>query len=202
MTTEQTWLAHDDACARAEAMYLDPDTGFMVFTELGLRARERCCGSGCRHCPFHHEGVAVEQRGQRIQRAALLYGALEEHLAYDVLCWSGGEASYMCWQTLHRVATRPIVFITAFDARQRNLPGQQVNIRDVIGQANALGVPLIGVPVHAGRDATSQLEEGLNLIPKRVRVISGDISANNGIAINPFFALASSLEEPSRNDKP
>ncbi|MFT5394003.1 MAG: hypothetical protein ACI8PT_004209 [Gammaproteobacteria bacterium] len=202
MTTEKTWLAHDDACARSEAMYLDPDTGFMVFTELGLRARERCCGSGCRHCPFHHEGVALQQRGQRIQRAALLCGALEEHLPYDVLCWSGGKASYICWQTLNRVATRPIVLITAFDAQQRHLPTQQIHIRDVIGQANALGVPLVGVPIHAGRAENSQLEEGLNLIPKRVRLVSGDINANADVATNPFCTLVSWLGEPHSMTRP
>jgi hypothetical protein len=202
VTTEKTWLAHDDACARSEAMYLDPDTGFMVFTELGLRARERCCGSGCRHCPFHHEGVALQQRGQRIQRAALLCGALEEHLPYDVLCWSGGKASYICWQTLNRVATRPIVLITAFDAQQRHLPTQQIHIRDVIGQANALGVPLVGVPIHAGRAENSQLEEGLNLIPKRVRLVSGDINANADVATNPFCTLVSWLGEPHSMTRP
>jgi hypothetical protein len=202
VTTEQTWLAHGDACARSEAMYLDPDTGFMVFTELGLRARERCCGSGCRHCPFHHEGVALEQRGQRIQRAALLCGQLEEHLPYDVLCWSGGKASYICWQILNRAATRPIVLITAFDAQQRILPTQQIHIRDVIGQANALGIPLVGVPIHAGRVANSQLEEGLNLIPKRIRLVSGGISANADVATNPFCTLASSLENPHSMTRP
>lgn len=32
--------------------YLDPDTGFQVFTEEYHRRRGHCCHSGCRHCPW------------------------------------------------------------------------------------------------------------------------------------------------------
>jgi hypothetical protein len=44
--------AHDRAVEAGEEGYVDPSTGFFVFTELGLLARGRCCGSGCRHCPY------------------------------------------------------------------------------------------------------------------------------------------------------
>ena len=30
---------------------------YMVFTEAYHRARGRCCGSACRHCPFEHANV-------------------------------------------------------------------------------------------------------------------------------------------------
>jgi hypothetical protein len=33
-----------------------------VFTADTLRARGRCCGCGCRHCPYNHENVPLEQR--------------------------------------------------------------------------------------------------------------------------------------------
>jgi hypothetical protein len=44
--------AHDRAVAAGEAGYLDPDTGFFVFTAVALAERGECCGSGCRHCPY------------------------------------------------------------------------------------------------------------------------------------------------------
>jgi Family of unknown function (DUF5522) len=44
--------AHDRAVAAGEPGYLDPATGFFVFTAAELAARGECCGSGCRHCPY------------------------------------------------------------------------------------------------------------------------------------------------------
>ncbi len=55
MTAELT-DAQRRAHARAEhegaAGYPDPDTGLFVLTASYLRARGKCCGSGCRHCPY------------------------------------------------------------------------------------------------------------------------------------------------------
>jgi len=31
--------------------------GFMVFTEHYHLLRGKCCGSGCRHCPYPEKGV-------------------------------------------------------------------------------------------------------------------------------------------------
>jgi len=50
--------AHAEACAAGEDGYLDPRTGYFVFTAPFLVSRGFCCGSGCRHCPYG----AVEQR--------------------------------------------------------------------------------------------------------------------------------------------
>jgi Family of unknown function (DUF5522) len=44
--------AHDRAVAAGEPGYVDPVTGFFVFTAAELTARGECCGSGCRHCPY------------------------------------------------------------------------------------------------------------------------------------------------------
>jgi hypothetical protein len=44
--------AHAAAVAAGEAGYLDPDTGLFVLTAAFLAGRGRCCGSGCRHCPY------------------------------------------------------------------------------------------------------------------------------------------------------
>ena len=46
--------AHRRAEEAGEPGYIDPDTGLFVFTADFLTARGRCCGSGCRHCPWRH----------------------------------------------------------------------------------------------------------------------------------------------------
>lgn len=48
--------AHDAAEANGQPGYADPATGLFVFTRSGLLARGRCCGSGCRHCPYGRTG--------------------------------------------------------------------------------------------------------------------------------------------------
>lgn len=44
--------AHDRALAEGQPGYVDPLTGLFVFSALGLWQNGRCCGSGCRHCPY------------------------------------------------------------------------------------------------------------------------------------------------------
>lgn len=44
--------AHAAAVAGGEPGYVDPDTGYFVFTAVELLERGPCCESGCRHCPF------------------------------------------------------------------------------------------------------------------------------------------------------
>lgn len=44
--------AHAAAVAAGEDGYLDPVTGLFVLTAAYLAERGRCCGSGCRHCPY------------------------------------------------------------------------------------------------------------------------------------------------------
>jgi hypothetical protein len=44
--------AHDAAVAAGEPGYLDPQTGFVVFTAASLAANGSCCESGSRHCPW------------------------------------------------------------------------------------------------------------------------------------------------------
>lgn len=44
--------AHRSACLRGEAGYLDPASGLFSPTSTYLLERGRCCGCGCRHCPY------------------------------------------------------------------------------------------------------------------------------------------------------
>jgi hypothetical protein len=44
--------AHDAAVRAGDDTYVDPQTGYIVFTEQYLLDRGTCCDSGCRHCPY------------------------------------------------------------------------------------------------------------------------------------------------------
>jgi hypothetical protein len=48
----QILAAHDAAMAAGRPGYLDPASGLFVFTAATLASKRRCCGSGCRHCPY------------------------------------------------------------------------------------------------------------------------------------------------------
>jgi hypothetical protein len=47
-----TMAAHDAAVSAGEDGYLDPTTGYFVFTAAAHWDRGTCCQSGCRHCPY------------------------------------------------------------------------------------------------------------------------------------------------------
>ncbi len=44
--------AHEAALQAGEPGYVDPASGFFVFTAAELWEHGACCSSGCRHCPF------------------------------------------------------------------------------------------------------------------------------------------------------
>lgn len=70
-TQRPYWVElHEAACARGAQSYIDPRTGYLVFTRRKHEARGYCCKSGCRHCPYgftdaSKEGDSDEQRGRR-----------------------------------------------------------------------------------------------------------------------------------------
>ena len=54
--------AHRCAVMQGRKSYIDPFTGYSVFTQLAALERGKCCGSGCRHCPYEHERVPERRR--------------------------------------------------------------------------------------------------------------------------------------------
>lgn len=50
--TERQRTAHLGAVRAGEPGYFDPDSGLFVLTAITLAACGRCCGEGCRHCPY------------------------------------------------------------------------------------------------------------------------------------------------------
>ncbi len=170
------WDVHDAACARGDFTYEDPDTGYTVFTKLGLLERETCCGAGCRHCPFGHESVKLAARARKIQQAAWLTDARpDEARETAVLFWSGGKDSFLAYRALKRETDADIVLLTTFDARSRIIAHQEFPIDDVVKQAEHLGLPLIGVPLHPGVDYLDHVIPALDLVPDCTQLCFGDL---------------------------
>ncbi|XP_029939138.1 uncharacterized protein C1orf53 homolog [Salarias fasciatus] len=51
------YTIHREACEAKKQMYVDPSSGYKVFTEYAHLQRGRCCGSACRHCPYGQVNV-------------------------------------------------------------------------------------------------------------------------------------------------
>ncbi len=49
---DEVMAAHEAARRRGDDQYVDPRSGYPVFTSDYLAGRGTCCGSGCRHCPY------------------------------------------------------------------------------------------------------------------------------------------------------
>ncbi|MHA2038428.1 MAG: cob(I)yrinic acid a,c-diamide adenosyltransferase [Promethearchaeota archaeon] len=54
---EDIEILHKIACDTNNPSYIDPETGFNVFTENYLHVNGTCCGSKCRHCPYDWKNV-------------------------------------------------------------------------------------------------------------------------------------------------
>ena len=172
------WTLHARACERKETFYTDPATGYKVFTAYAALQRGRCCGSGCRHCPYQHEAVPGEKRAERIQQPAVLCEGedlkalcralasggetVEQGAEIKLLFFSSGKDSFLALRHLVRERERErkreresksntaIVLITTFDSRSRRIAQQETELRDVLRQARHLGFTLLAVPLHAG----------------------------------------------------
>ena len=53
---------HRCAVEAGKETYMDPKTGYSVFTQLVAVHRGYCCGSGCRHCPYGHKNVPAKRK--------------------------------------------------------------------------------------------------------------------------------------------
>ncbi|XP_041446527.1 uncharacterized protein C1orf53 isoform X4 [Xenopus laevis] len=57
LSKEGLSLRKRDSWEAGQETYVDPQTGYLVFTEIVHVRRGKCCGSGCRHCPYGQENV-------------------------------------------------------------------------------------------------------------------------------------------------
>ena len=176
--SNSVWQIHSRACDAGQSEYIDPHTGYSVFTRLGLLQKGRCCGAGCRHCPYAHESVLMEQRTGKIQQAAwLTKHNTQQEGNTEILFWSGGKDSYLAYLALQKELQSPrnIVLLTTFDASTGMIAHQNLHIDVIVSQANQLEVALLGVPLHPGQEYLDQLAPALALVPGATALCFGDL---------------------------
>jgi diphthamide synthase (EF-2-diphthine--ammonia ligase) len=169
---------HKSVCERGELTYTDPATGYSVFTEIAHKQRGKCCGSGCRHCPYSHENV--KDKASKIQQPAILYRStvndppaifsIDTNQNVKVLFFSGGKDSFLTVRSLvqsyQQCTPFGLVLLTTFDASTRVIAHQEVSIDEVIKQATHLNITLLGVPLRRGSGETymDRVQKGLEVI--------------------------------------
>jgi len=184
--------AHKAACDAKEKMYIDPESGFSVFTEYGHLQRGKCCGSGCRHCPYNHQNLK-DKVGKMKQPAFMYMGekkpSLSNHflsildppedggtIPVKILFFSGGKDSFLTIRALvkqylksPKSARFALILLTTFDATSRIIAHQEIHISTVLKQAKHLQIPLIGVPVHRGSSEryVDRIHRALSILGKQ-----------------------------------
>lgn len=169
---------HDLACQQGESTYTDPATGYAVFTKIAHEKRGKCCGSGCRHCPYSHANV--KNKAAKIQQPSVLYQQKEDRSSQifsinankdiKVLFFSGGKDSFLAIRALVRSYYEDgpfgLVLMTTFDATSRTIAHQEVGIDQVIKQASHLDINLVGIPLRrgSGETYTDRIRCGLKVI--------------------------------------
>ena len=192
--------AHKEAVEAGAMYYKDPDTGYSVITSLAHQKRGKCCGSGCRHCPYDHQNV--KDKARKIKQPAFLYEG-EEHSNHPlvslkdiqgrntnakgtgtgtnvkVLFFSGGKDSFLAIRAIVKQLLDDedndnneglcLVLLTTFDVDSRIIAHQEVAIEMVVRQAEHLGIPLIGVPMHRGTSESyvQKMSTALDVVVKQ-----------------------------------
>ncbi len=167
---------HREACANGALSYDDPQTGYRVFTALAHEARGRCCGCGCRHCPYGHRDVDHERRTQ-LHQDPWMEGAPPPG-SVDLLFWSGGKDSYLALRALEREAQRPVVLLTTFDGRSEKVAHQEILIDDVRRQRKALGCAQVLVPLFPDTDYMERVLLAIQTVQRHStigRLVFGDL---------------------------
>lgn len=161
--------AHQAACLAKKSFYLDPQTGFQVFTSHYLSQRE-CCSSGCRHCPYRAATTKDVKAMGSSTNARILHGDLDDMDSddVDVLFYSGGKDSFLTLTKLlaevESGLQRGIIVLTTFDERTRNIAHQDLHMDDdVVAQMKVLDLPILGVPLSGVVDYKTTIQNALQL---------------------------------------
>ncbi|MEM1349872.1 MAG: DUF5522 domain-containing protein [Myxococcota bacterium] len=168
---------HDEAVRCGEGHYIDPATGYHVFTEAFHLERGTCCASACRHCPFAHERVDPKYKKLRTWAPTLFKRSIDSERPVDIVFWSGGKDSWLAWQASEREG-RQCVWLTTFDPIDHRVPIQSIPIEDIIRQADRAGRSLVVTPIDPERPWVESVTAGLDVIAKRCDVahlVFGDL---------------------------
>ena len=72
---------HTQAVRAQSKTYIDPGTGFTVFTEYAHLKRGKCCGNVCRHCPYGWENVSYKNKnGESVMRKTIVKSGDKENV--------------------------------------------------------------------------------------------------------------------------
>lgn len=145
--------AHQIAMSLDEPTYIDPVSGYQVFTEGTLLLRGKCCGNRCRHCPYAHFNVARSFRNSaQVPKKPVLIQQrrrnrnIHSDTVVDVLFYSGGKSSYLSLLALQAdPKVKKIVIFSIFDAKGE-LPFQSVRTEDIMDHAKSLKLDLLLCP--------------------------------------------------------
>lgn len=179
--------AHKFACAAGEAMYIDPVSGLSVFTEVAHLKRGKCCGNGCRHCPYGHYNART--RSNVIAKTTLL-----EHVANNaskrdfssvsVLFWSGGKDSFLTYRRLRADFSNygEIVLLTTIEGSTGAVPHQGLTLYDVMDQSKFLKLDHMIVPLPmncSNAEYITRVNDALKIIDSKYslkpRLFFGDL---------------------------
>lgn len=148
--------AHRQAQKNGSLGYIDPDSGLFVMTEQTLRARKRCCGNGCRHCPFGRSLPGGTKKEENIVFLPKGIDSIPQGAVF--LFWSGGKDSYLAFLTLCEEEEN-IVLCTTF---ANGMVGhQEIPIETIIRQAEHLQRPLILISLQSHQSYEYQVERGI-----------------------------------------
>lgn len=140
------WERHREAQQKGKTGYIDPDSGLFVMTEQTLRSRGKCCGNGCRHCPYGRSLAGGNPQEQN--RIYLPEGVKEIPQKSLFLFWSGGKDSYLALLSLLKTETR-IVLCTTF---ANGMVGhQEIPIETIQRQAECLQLPLLMIALRSNQ---------------------------------------------------
>lgn len=76
---------------------------------------------------------------------------------------------------LQRTSGNRPILVTTFDAHHRKVAHQELALELIIRQARHLDLPLLGIPLHPGRDYSEAVEPALRLVPCPARLVFGDL---------------------------
>lgn len=171
---------HFEACKKREESYIDPASGYRVFTSLFLDKREDCCGCACRHCPFEYENVEKGMRKNLLLDPYFYNLSLKPEM--DVLFWSGGKDSFLALNELRKENKRPVLLLTAYDGVSQQVTHQEIKIKDIKQQALKMGCSILFVPLYGSCSYKERIDLALARILTKTRirrVVFGDLHLQN-----------------------
>ena len=129
---------HRKAVQAGQLGYIDSTTGLFVMTENYLRERGRCCGNGCRHCPF---GRSLPEGDTSDTNQLILPSNMDRLPQHCVtLFWSGGKDSYLAYLELNKTEQNILLCTTYANGMVGH---QEIPVERIISQAKQLDAPLL-----------------------------------------------------------